>query len=120
MEDSVSFIERGDFQSRQINSKLRRSKTMNLEKPFLLPEYRYHILVARNVTAEGDAVKETSSLGGLQVEHCDFQMAKDVLGEAEAASKKILTFLLGKKVISKATRFLLFVGDVETAVTTCP
>lgn len=58
------------------------------------------------VTAEGDAVKETSSLGGLQVEHCDFQMAKDVPGEGEeeAASKKMLTFLLGKKVISKATQ----------------
>ncbi len=72
------------------------------------------------VTAEGDAVKETSSLGGLQVEHCDFQMAKDVPGEEEAASKKMLTFLLGKKVISKATRFLLFVGDIETTVTPCP
>lgn len=56
------------------------------------------------VTAEGDAVKETSSLGGLQVEHCDFQMAKDVPGEEEAASKKMFTFLLGKKVISKATQ----------------
>lgn len=72
------------------------------------------------VTAECDAMKETSSLGGLQVEHHDFQMAKDVLGKAEAASKKMLTFLPGKKVISKATMFLLFVGDVETAVTTCP